>query len=127
VDLRNSGTARSGMPSFGREVNVSSIGERQAALQTASKANLLHNEQMNIRTDPKAEIVKKMADSFFINNAKLKETDMPSFKEADQDEEISNANKFDAKVSTKGVESDSSNNDSDEDSLVIGQHLDVHA
>ena len=77
VDLRNSGTARSGTPGFGRAVGVSTVAARQEALETAEKANLVHKEQINLRnfeSDPKSQIVQKMADNFFINNAKAANT-----------------------------------------------------
>lgn len=71
VDMRNSGVARSGTPGFGRELGVSTVAAKNAALETAAKANLTHKDQIQMRnteSDPKSEIVRRMADSFFVNN-----------------------------------------------------------
>lgn len=68
VDLKNSGTARSGMPSFGRDVGLSSVTQRRLA----NRAGDLHKEQMEWRhksQDPKAEIVQRMADNFFMRKS----------------------------------------------------------
>jgi hypothetical protein len=74
VDLRNAGTSRAGMPSFGRSVGISTVQQREIERATAAKANDVHKSQMNIRDtekDPKAEIVQRLADDFFANKAKM--------------------------------------------------------
>jgi hypothetical protein len=83
VDLRNSGSSRSGMPSWGREVGVTAAAAKQmeaakqievaeqAQFSTSARAMGSFNQQMEGRVksapDPKSEIVKKLADGFFMN------------------------------------------------------------
>ena len=77
VDLKNSGTARAGAPSFGRDVGVSSITVRNMEKDLAARAAAEHKDLMNFRSppknDPHAEIVKNMADSFFMKRKELLE------------------------------------------------------
>lgn len=68
VDLKSSGSVRSGTPSYGRPVGLSSAAEREIERTTAQNARAMHERLMEKRSmDPRAQIVQKMADDFFIN------------------------------------------------------------
>jgi hypothetical protein len=69
VDLKNSGVARSGMPSFGREQGVSSAAKK-AEMDVITRSSHQHQELMADRIkDPKVRIIEDMANSFFMKNA----------------------------------------------------------
>ncbi|OFZ13995.1 MAG: hypothetical protein A2Z20_10220 [Bdellovibrionales bacterium RBG_16_40_8] len=115
VDMKGSGAARSGTPSFGREVGMSSV-ERRMLQDTAAKANFAHQDQMSLRStvkDPKAEIVQRMADNFFMNKNKRIEKEVDLGMDESSDMQIEEPVDIDI--------------DSADDSLVVGQHLDVVA
>lgn len=118
VDLKNSGVARSGSPSFGREVGVSSVIARSNELDLSAKANLIQADQISLRSskrDPRAEIVQRMTDNFFMKKAK-------------QYEEIANNedNLIENSTTDLTLNSDLDSDESaSEDSPVAGQHLDI--
>lgn len=117
VDLKNSGTARSGTPSFGREVGLSSVVERNNNLDVATKANFIQVDQMKLRgskDDPRAEIIQRMSDNFFMKKAKEYEVEKNEAPLADPDK-FSNLDHSDVDP----VSSD--------DEAVVGYHLDVMA
>lgn len=136
VDMKNSGVQRSGMPSFGREVAVTGTEQRRMAQEAASQAQGLHKEQMDIRAkDPRAEIVTKMANNFFMSQAKnygaepekvdlnLDESNDMSIEEAPNARANSSA-KLSAKINS---DTNTSATESDDDSAAIGQNLNVQA
>lgn len=154
VDLRNSGTSRSGMPNFGRDVGVSAIAERKMAreaamreaavqgpnmsgiagqtFETSKVANSAHKDQIGLRTkvsDPKSDIVQKMADDFFMNKARQLELQSEAAIPQEIPAEDSESDELDlAPASTTQTETSAADSESEsDDSLVVGQHLDVHA
>jgi hypothetical protein len=72
VDLRNSGVARSGTPSFGRPTGTSAPAERE--IETARMAMERHGEIMELREpnrkDEQLAIVDKIADDFFMRKGR---------------------------------------------------------
>lgn len=91
VDLKSSGAARSGAPSYGRPVGLSSAARREMAAEV--KAQNLHQAQMQKRSmDPQTEIVQKMADNFFnTRNEKVEsqlEVAASEFMEIDPDADL---------------------------------------
>jgi hypothetical protein len=130
VDLKNSGVARPGTPSFGREVGMSSVLKKQEA-DIAARANKIRDEQAGLRTgfqrDPRAEIVQRMADDFFINKARQYEQEKNTVPLAEVDR-LADLSQIDVNeispVSKPSITNGASDSD---DGYVSGQHLDVMA
>lgn len=140
VDLKNSGTQRAGMPSFGRSMGVSSAQERENERTTAARANEALKNQKDIRStqlDPKAEIVQRLADDFFANKAKINNQeytivhDDKSDMAVDLPSEIISADDGKAKTKEAIAFSDLVQNqevvEADEDAPAVGKYLDVQA
>jgi hypothetical protein len=123
VDMKASGVARPGMPSWGREVGVPIAAEKKMQNDAAAKASFVHKEQMQLREgsakDPHVAIVEKMAENFFVNRAAEPKAEI-------KDEPIIAADPnsdMDMMTGTPplGLDSD------DGDTLLVGQYLDVQA
>lgn len=81
VDLKASGSGRSGTPGFGREVNIT--GDRlHSHAETAKAAMERQNDMMALRQPSKeahkVDIVTKMTDKFF--SQKARENELPEIK-----------------------------------------------
>lgn len=131
VDLKSGGAARSGAPSFGREVGVSSIFERRMAKETAPVANQIHQEQLNIRNtviDPKAEIVQRMSDNFFMKKNKSDGLETKPFTDEASDMRIDFSRQTEGDDSiVSGDQALTAPQDDGGDTLAVGQYLDVRA
>lgn len=132
VDLKNSGVARAGTPSFGREVGLSSVIERNQA-ELATRANTLQGEQLKQRTsaklDPRAEIVQKMADNFFMNKARQIEAEKADRPESSNETMIREMREQIAPLTAQSQNMTDADAElsSSEDDVIVGQHLDVMA
>ncbi len=123
TDLRGSGVARSGTPSFGRPVGVSALAK--PAFDGMSKASeeleQFQSQRVPARsTDPKAQIVERMASDFF-----MKRTQAPTPEEDQAIDEIV-ANFHDQDSDLNPVTAKVREN-IDDDSLVIGGNLNIVA
>lgn len=122
VDLKGSGTSRSGTPSFGREIGVSAMAAKKNGLDTSDLATLKMKEQFDqrkIETDAKAQIIKNMAKDFFVNQQARNEE---KFITQPIQEDINTGHQLPLTNSSLEQEVDSN-----EDVLVSGQYLDVQA
>jgi len=154
VDLRNSGSIRGGMPTFGREVGVTAAAAQQAqqkeaatlalsrnqpdVLTTAARANQTLSEQMQMRTskmDPKADIVKKMAENFFMNKAAANAAPAIQIRH-DEESDMIIDDPRDLDIASEALEaspgaelktSAESASAPEEQTLATGQYLDVRA
>ncbi|MEK6555699.1 MAG: hypothetical protein AABZ31_10690 [Bdellovibrionota bacterium] len=123
-DMRNSGVARSGTPSFGRPVGVSALAK--PAFDGMAKASDELKEFQEMRTpalksvDPKAQIVERMANDFFVKRAAAptieENQEFDQIVESFHDEE-SDLNPMTAKI-REGI---------DDDMPVIGGNLNIIA
>lgn len=126
VDLKGSGTARSGMPNFGRETASTSFDRRAQEMNTSQRT-------MERQSDPKSEIVKQMADSFFMNKQKSydAESELAS-KESAGEIGDSLRKSIESQVAPKNLKviavSDSGEEVIDEsDAPSVGRHIDIQA
>ncbi len=140
ADLRGGLTARSGMPNFGRDVNVPAAAQKQIDMDTQMRANLAHKEQMHMRNelnDPKAKIVQDMADKFFINNMKRREAESKVNEITLNDQLNDTVESIEKTRNVDPVEvelpeyaapepQEASEESTGEDEPVVGQYLDVH-
>lgn len=91
VDIKASGTARAGSPSFGREQSASMQADRlhNHIDRNGGQAIERHNELMGQREpfkDPKAQIVSKITDKFF--NTKAAQNDAPEIRPSEKYEMV---------------------------------------
>ncbi len=118
VDMKASGVARPGMPSWGREVGVPIAAEKKMQMDAAAKASFVHKEQMQLREgaakDPHVAIVEKMAENFFVNRAAEPKEEPIIAADPNSD--------MDMMTGTPPV-----GNGDDDDTLLVGQYLDVQA
>lgn len=117
VDMKASGVARPGMPSWGREVGVPIAAEKRMQQEAATKASIVHKEQMQLREgsakDPHVAIVEKMTENFFVNRAA----------EPKEEPIIAADPNSDMDLMTGAP----ANTEDDGDTLLVGQYLDVQA
>lgn len=89
VDLKSSGAVRSGTPSYGRPVGLSAPAAREIERTTAQNARAVHEQLMSRRSlDPRAQIVEKMADNFFVNRNRQVEAEPMSAIEWDANADL---------------------------------------
>ncbi len=69
VDLRSGGTARPGMPSFGRPVGPSPEARTAFFANQAAMQRLQDQRELASKRDQQAAIVKRMADQFFVQES----------------------------------------------------------
>lgn len=73
TDMRNSGVARPGMPSFGRPVGVSALAKPEVNISARASEELAGLKQMRepnqLPKDPKAAIVDRIANDFFMRKS----------------------------------------------------------
>lgn len=77
-DLRGSGVARSGTPSFGRPVGTSALAKPAFDGMTKASDELREFQQTRVQTkptDPKAQIVDRIANEFFMRKSSAPSTE----------------------------------------------------
>ena len=128
VDLKNSGSVRGGMPSFGREIGVTAAAQKQIAAQkeVSDVAQFQHQEQMALRNkslDPRAKIVQEMSDKFFMNQSIRNE----QAKEDIDKIELMHPDSYDMKIDVTKEAAGSKETLQNEDEAAVGSYLDVQA
>lgn len=124
VDVKSAGSVRAGMPSFGRPVGESALAKKPSFDGMASSAEQLQDfqaQRVPQSQDPKAQIVEKIANDFFIQRNRAPtvednlavETILQNFHDEDSD-----LNPMTSRLKEAAV---------DEDAPVIGGYLDVVA
>lgn len=131
ADLRNSGVARPGAPSFGRPMGVSALAARPevdgSASASAELSNLRGLREPNARPkDPKADIVERIANNFFNKKAAGVETPVQNDATAEilekfHAQEDSDLNPMTVKAPTATAE------DVDDNAPVVGGKLNIMA
>ena len=154
VDMKASGSARPGMPNWGREVGVPYAAEKKMQADAAVKATIQHKDMMQLRkengADPHTAIVQQMADKFFVARLQAPKEEPVIAADPDSDMALSTTTKSAepvevdyaaegtsdlraiarpaqpaAEVATSEPKDDST--DDGGETLMVGQYLDVHA
>ncbi len=144
VDMKSSGTARSGTPGFGRDTLPTKEMDRLHHPETATLAIERHKDLMGQREaakDPRVEIITKLSDKFF--NSKAKEDELPEIRNPEKYEGMAGINIDEMRPSAASgptrstprsraesaslAAASAAANEAEEDTPMMGHRLDVMA